>query len=98
MLERRHVWLEHILMDCITRAIVLGKLSYQRTCWRITLLYLPNYQSWEVDVVKVKLSQKMAAYFFQGAAEAVLPGHPLPTIVEPKGAVPKEGDNEFRDI
>ncbi len=38
--------------------------------------------------MKVKLSQKMAAYFFQGAAEAILPGHPLPTIVEPKDAVP----------
>ena len=39
-------------------------------------------------MVKAKLSQKMAAYFFQGAGEAILPGHPLTTIVEPKGAVP----------
>ncbi len=48
--------------------------------------------------MKVKLGQKMAAYFFQGAAEAILPGHQLPTIVEPKGAVPKKGADEFRDI
>jgi len=98
LLERRHVWLEHIRMDGVTRAIVMGKLSYPRTCWRITPSYLPNHQSWEVDAVKVKLGQKMAAYFFQGAAEAILPGHPLPTIVEPKGAVPKKGADEFRDI
>ncbi len=43
MLERRHVWLEHIQMDGVTRAIVLGKLSYQRTCWRITPSFLPNH-------------------------------------------------------
>jgi hypothetical protein len=35
---------------------------------------------------------------FQGAAEAILPGHSLPTIIEPKGAVPKKGKDEFRDI
>ena len=40
----------------------------------------------------------MAAYFFQGAAEAVLAHHPPPTIVEPKGAVPKKGKDLFRDI
>ncbi len=40
MLERRHVWLEHIRIDCVTRTIVLGKLSYPRTCWRITQSYL----------------------------------------------------------
>ena len=63
-------------MDGVTRAIVMGKLSYPRTCWRITPSYLPNHQSWEVDAVKVKLGQKMAAYFFQGAAEAILQGPP----------------------
>jgi hypothetical protein len=40
----------------------------------------------------------MAAYYFQGAAEAIQPGHPLPTIIEPKGAVPKKGKDLFRDI
>ena len=40
----------------------------------------------------------MAAYFFQGALEYVFPGHPLPTIVEPKGAVPKKGPDKYRDI
>jgi hypothetical protein len=48
--------------------------------------------------VKVKLGQTMAMYFFQGASEVVLPGKPLPTISEPKGAVPKKGKDEFRDI
>ncbi len=39
LLERRHagVWLEHIRMDVVTRAIVMGKLSYPRTCWRIVV-------------------------------------------------------------
>ena len=98
LLERRHVWERLIKMDGVARAIVMGKLSYPRTCWRITPSYLPNHKSWEVDAVKAKLGQKMAAYFFQGAAEAILPGHPLPTIIEPKGAVPKKGKDEFRDI
>jgi hypothetical protein len=41
---------------------------------------------------------KMAAYFCQGALEFVLPGHRLPTFVEPQGAVPKKGPDEFRAI
>ncbi len=40
----------------------------------------------------------MAAYFIQGAAEAVLAHHPLPTIVEPKGSVAKKGKDLLRDI
>jgi hypothetical protein len=40
----------------------------------------------------------MAAYFSQGAAEMILPGQPVPTIVEPKGGVPKKGKDKFRDI
>jgi hypothetical protein len=98
LLARRHVWAANVQMDSVTRAIVMGKLCYPRTCWRITPSYLPNHKSWEVDAVKAKLGQKMAAYFFQGAAEAILPGDPLPTIIEPKGSVPKKGDDLFRDI
>ncbi len=48
--------------------------------------------------MKAKLGQKMAAYYFQGAAEAILQCHPLPTIIEPKGAVPKKGKDEFRKL
>jgi hypothetical protein len=85
-------------MDCVTRAIVMGLLSYPRTCWHITPSYLPNHRSWEVDVVKIKLGQKMALYLFQGASEVVLPGQPLQAISEPKGSVPKKGKDEYRDI
>jgi hypothetical protein len=98
LLERRHLWQQHVQMDGVTRAIVTGRLAYPRTCWRITPSYLPNHKTWEVDEVKVKLGQTMAKYFFQGASEVVLPGQPLPTISEPKGAVPKKGKDEFRDI
>ncbi len=49
---------------------------------------LRNHKSWDVATVKAKLGAKMAAYFFQGACEYVLPGHPLPSIIEPMGAVP----------
>jgi hypothetical protein len=38
----------------LTRAVVMGKL------WRITPSYLPK--SWEVDEVKVRMGQKIAAY------------------------------------
>ena len=98
LVERRHVWERLIKMDGVTRAIVMGKLCYPRTCWRITPSYLPNHKSWEVDEVKTTLGRKMAAYFFQGALEFVLPGQDLPTIIEPKGAVPKKGKDKFRDI
>jgi hypothetical protein len=36
LLDRRHVWQRLVQMDCVTRVIVMGKLSYPRTCWRIT--------------------------------------------------------------
>ena len=98
VVEKRHVWEQLIRMDGVTRAVIQGKLCYPRTCWRITPSYLPNHKSWEVDEVKQKLGAKMAAYFFQGALEYVFPGHPLPTIVEPKGAVPKKGPDKYRDI
>ncbi len=98
LLERRHLWQRHVQMDGVTRAIVMGLLSYPRTCWRITPSYLPNHKSWEVDTVKIKLGQKMAEYFFQGASEVVLQGQPLPTISKPKGSVPKKGKDKYRDI
>ena len=98
LVERRHVWQRHIKMDSVTRAIVMGQLCYPRTCWRITPSYLPNHKSWEVDEVKQQLGRKMAAYFFQGAAEAILPGQRPPTIVEPIGSVPKKGPDKVRDI
>ena len=98
LVERRHVWERLILMDGVTRAIVSGKLCYPRTCWRITPSYLPNHKSWEVAAVKAKLGEKLARYFCQGAIEFVAPGMVLPTIIEPKGAVPKKGKDLFRDI
>ena len=61
LVERRHVWSRLINMDGVTRAVVMGKLCYPRTCWRITPSYLPNHKSWEVPRVKEKLGCKMAA-------------------------------------
>ena len=98
IVERRHVWERLIKMDGVTRAIVMGKLCYPRIGWHIAPSYLPNHKSWEVDEVKQKLGMKKAAYFFQGAIEFVFPGHPLPTVIEPKGAVPKKGRDKYRDI
>jgi hypothetical protein len=92
------VWLRLIRMDGVTRAAVMGMLCYPRSSWRISLSYLPNHKSWEVEEVKAKLGQKMAAYFVQVAMEFVFPGHPLPSIIEPKGAVPKKGADKYRDI
>ena len=60
LLERRHLWQQHVQMDGVTRAIVTGRLAYPRTCWRITPSYLPNHKTWKVDEVKVKLGQTMA--------------------------------------
>ena len=98
LIERRHEWLRLIKMDSVTRAAVMGKLCYPRTCWRIIPSYLPNHKSWEEDAVKVQMGPKMADYFIQGAAEMCLPGQPLPLIVEPTGAVPKKGKDKYRHI
>jgi hypothetical protein len=89
LLELRHVWQQYIQMDCVTCAIAMGKLGYPRTCWRITLSYLPNQRSSEVDEVKAKLGQKMAAYFYQGAVEAILASPPYHL---------RAGADMFRDI
>ena len=40
LLARRHVWANNVQMDGVTRAIVMGKLCYPRTCWRITPSYI----------------------------------------------------------
>jgi hypothetical protein len=100
LVERRHVWERLIKMDGFTRATVMGKLCFPRFDWHLLRRrsYLPNHKSWEMDAVKAKLGPKMAAYFCQGALEFVLPGHRLPTFVEPQGAVPKKGPNEFRAV
>ncbi len=95
-MKQRHVWQSLIKNYSITLAIVLGKRCYPLTCWHITPSYLPNHKSWEVDVVKKKLGTKMAGYFFHGASKAILPGQPLPTIIQPKGSVPKKG--LYRDM
>jgi hypothetical protein len=98
LVERRHVWDRLIRMDSTTRAMVHGKLCYPRVGWDILPYYMQNHKSWDVAAVKAKLGAKMAAYFFQGAAEYVLPGHPFPSIVEPMGAILKKGPDEFRHI
>ena len=95
LVERRHVWGR---LDGTTRALVHGKLCYPRVDWNILPSHLKNHKSWEVDAVKLKLGAKMAGYFFQGASEFVFPGHPLPVIIEPMGAVPKKGPDLFRHI
>ncbi len=41
LVERRHVWDRLIKMDGVTRAVVMGKLSYPRTCWHIARALLP---------------------------------------------------------
>ncbi len=61
-MERLDVWQRLIKMDSVTTAIVMGKLCYPRTCWRITPSCLPNHKSWEVDEVKAQLGKKMTAY------------------------------------
>ncbi len=81
-------------MDGVTRAIVMDKLCYPCIGWYILPSFLPN----QVVEVKQKLEQRTAAYFTQGALKFVLPGHRLPTIVEPLGAVPKKGKNRNRVI
>ena len=49
-------------------------------------------------VLKAVLGEKIAVWFYQGALEWVHPSLPPPTIVEPKGAVPKKGPDKYRDI
>ncbi len=78
--------------------MVQGKLCCPRIGWGILPSHMQNHKSWDVAAVKVKLGAKMAAYFSQGPAEDVFPGHPLPFIVEPMGSVPKEVPDEFRHI
>jgi hypothetical protein len=45
-----------------------------------------------------ELGEKVARYFCQGALKCVQPGQPLPTIIKPKGSVPKKGKDLYRYI
>ncbi len=45
-----------------------------------------------------RTGEKIALYFCQGALELVQPGQALPMTIEPKGAVPKKGKDQYRDI
>ena len=98
LVARWHVWERLTQMDSVTRA-VQGKLCYPRTCWRITPSYLPSHKSWEDEEVKAKVGPKMASYFVQGAIEFIAPGGPgmeMPTVIEPRGEVPKKGKDKYR--
>ncbi len=100
LVERRHVWDRLIKMDgpagpwctasCAIRALA-GTFCHL-TC-RSAEPQVVGYRRREV-----KFGATMAAYFFQGAFEYVFPGHPLLSIVEPMGAVPKKGPGESRHI
>ena len=48
--------------------------------------------------MKAVLGQKIATWLFQGALEWVDPRLPNPVIFEPKGAVPKKGQDKYLDI
>jgi hypothetical protein len=94
LVERLHVWERLIMMDGVTRAIVSGKLCYQRTCWLITPSYLPPPQELGGGGCEGEARLEGGS----GAIEFVHPWQPLPTIIEPKGSVPKNGPDGFRDI
>ena len=99
VVERRAVWEKTILnMDGVTRLLVNGKLCYPRNDWRILPSIKPNHPSWNVPEVKEVLGKKLAVWLWQGAMEWVAPWLPRPTIIEPKGAVPKKGPDKYRDI
>lgn len=99
VVERREVWAKRIPnMDGVVRALVSGKLCYPRVDWRVVPSVKPNHKSWEQPEVKETLGRKMAVWLYQGALEWVHPLHPKPTIIEPKGAVPKKGPDKYRDI
>ena len=99
VVERRAVW-ERLIpnMDGVTRLLVNGKLCYPRNDWRILPSVKPNHPSWNIPEVKEVLGQKLAVWLWQGAMEWVAPWLPRPTIIEPKGAVPKKGSDKYRDI
>ena len=99
VVERRAVWEKLIPnMDGVTRLLVNGKLCYPRNDWRILPSIKPNHPSWNVPEVKEVLGKKLAVWLWQGAMEWVAPWLPRPTIIEPKGAVPKKGPDKYRDI
>jgi len=65
--------------------------------------WLRNHPSWELPIARVKartvkLGGKFGQWLFRGALEWVPPWAPPPTYVEPMGAVPKKGPDEFQAI
>lgn len=99
VVDRRHVWRQLLgNIDAVTWAIVSGQMVYPRRGWMLQASWLRNHPSWEVPRVRLKLGRKLAQWLFQGALEWVEEGCPPPMYIEPMGAVPKKGPDEFRAI
>ena len=99
--ERRERWVEllgHGALDNAARAIVFGKLVYPMSRMLGRTSWLANHPSFERQEVKDLMGRKVGKYLVQGMCEWIGPNDPLPAIIEPNGAVDKEGPDRYRLI
>jgi hypothetical protein len=99
VVDRKHVW-RRLLgnIDAVTWAIISGQMVYPRRGWMLQASWLRNHPSWDQPRARLKLGHKFGQWLYQGALEWVPPWAPPPMYVEPMGAVPKKGPDEFRAI
>ena len=101
VVERRQRWIDLLgnNLDGTARAIVSGRLVYPRRWTTLMSSWKRNHPSLDQDEeVKRLLGPKLAVYLYQGALEYVPPGCPMPTQVEPHGAIFKQGPDGRRLI
>ena len=99
VVERRHVWRKLLgNVDAVTWAIISGQMVYPRRGWMAQGSWLRNHPSWSEPRARLKLGFKFGQWLFQGALEWVPWWCNYPLFIEPMGAVPKKGGDEFRAI
>ena len=83
-------------MDATTTAIVHGRLVMPLQSWPTAGLHGRNHPSWENNPeAQAALGPTLANWLYSGKLEYVAPGHRVPIIIEPVGAVPKSSHPLF---
>jgi len=81
------------------RAVLSGFMQYPRVTHAVFVSRSKNHRSWlDNEPARRALGLKLGGYIYSGVIETVDPRFPAPSIVEPLGVVPKNGDPPWRLI
>lgn len=98
LFDARHNW-ERLVgpLSGEARAVLGGYMQYPRVSHEVQVSNRPNHPSFNDDAKRI-LGPKYAAWLYSGVLEWSGPRDPPPSLIEPMGAVPKNGDPHLRGI